>query len=263
MPRGYSERSTDLGRDVGLSRYGADQGRHSLSRPVFAVRSSAEYRHAFFTPRGQSTHAPRLFLGQSGFDIHCRHNRSPPSREPGKGCSCIVLCQFVYSTYFATNFRTADNGAAHRGAVISLIMTVLIRDRRRLGAPPGPRYAWRRRARRPIAAVALLALGGCVLPPNVPAPKPIAPSHYRGSDKTARANDPSIWPTPAWWRNFDSPELDRLMSQARSANYDIAAAAARVAQADAQIRVSGAPLFPTPGRQGIRDTQLSGRRVAE
>ncbi|MGB7757460.1 MAG: efflux transporter outer membrane subunit [Salinisphaera sp.] len=137
-------------------------------------------------------------------------------------------------------------------------MTVLIRDRRRLGAPPSPRYAWRRRARRPIAAVALLALGGCVLPPNVPAPKPIAPSHYRGSDKTARANDPSIWPTPAWWRNFDSPELDRLMSRARSANYDIAAAAARVAQADAQIRVSGAPLFPTLGAKGSATRSYQG-----
>lgn len=111
----------------------------------------------------------------------------------------------------------------------------------------GPRLA------RPVlASLAALALAGCVVAPDVPEPKPITPTHYRDAD--SNRNDTAIektaWPAPGWWQNFGSPELDRLVAEARSANYDIAAAAARVAQANAQVRVSGAPLFPSLDAQG-------------
>src|SRR5947199_128027 len=55
----------------------------------------------------------------------------------------------------------------------------------------------------------------------------------------------SAWPAQDWWRNFRSPELDGLIARARSYNNDLAAAAARVIQADAQARISGAPLLPS------------------
>ena len=54
----------------------------------------------------------------------------------------------------------------------------------------------------------------------------------------------AAWPTEGWWRNFHSPELDGLIASARAYNNDLAAAAARVVQADAQVRISGAPLLP-------------------
>ncbi|MDA3922155.1 MAG: efflux transporter outer membrane subunit [Salinisphaera sp.] len=98
----------------------------------------------------------------------------------------------------------------------------------------------------------VLGLGGCVLSPGVPDPASIAPAEYRatsasdGQTKT-KAN---IWPSTDWWQAFGSPELNQLIQQAQRANYDIAAAAARVAQADAQIRVSGAPLFPSLSAKG-------------
>jgi multidrug efflux system outer membrane protein len=47
-----------------------------------------------------------------------------------------------------------------------------------------------------------------------------------------------------WWRGFGSPELTRLVEQAQSANFDIAAAVARIVQADALSKVAGAPLLP-------------------
>ena len=46
------------------------------------------------------------------------------------------------------------------------------------------------------------------------------------------------WPDPDWWRGFGSPELDGLMADAMAANTDIAAAIARVRQADAQLRIA-------------------------
>ncbi len=53
-----------------------------------------------------------------------------------------------------------------------------------------------------------------------------------------------IWPAADWWRNFASPELDALMAKAEAENLDLAAAAARVLQADAAARVAGASLLP-------------------
>jgi len=53
------------------------------------------------------------------------------------------------------------------------------------------------------------------------------------------------WPSEDWWRGFKSPELDSLIEQARAQNFDIEAAIARVRQADAQVRIAGAPMLPT------------------
>ena len=82
---------------------------------------------------------------------------------------------------------------------------------------------------------------GCTLSPGTePASAPV-PARFRASEATAAV----AWPKPDWWQHFGSAELDRFVTRARTANLDIAAAAARVEQADAQSRVAGAPLLPT------------------
>jgi len=57
----------------------------------------------------------------------------------------------------------------------------------------------------------------------------------------------AAWPSADWWRQFGSPQLNDLISQAQKANDDIASAIARVRQADAQVQVAGAPLLPAIG----------------
>ncbi|MDZ5461657.1 efflux transporter outer membrane subunit, partial [Azohydromonas lata] len=47
-----------------------------------------------------------------------------------------------------------------------------------------------------------------------------------------------------WWRSFGSAELDALVEQARRHSLDVAAAAARVRQAEAVARQAGAALVP-------------------
>ncbi|MGA5587039.1 efflux transporter outer membrane subunit [Pseudomonas siliginis] len=47
-----------------------------------------------------------------------------------------------------------------------------------------------------------------------------------------------------WWTQFGSPELERLVEQARLGSYDLAAAVARVRQAEASTTIAGAPLLP-------------------
>jgi NodT family efflux transporter outer membrane factor (OMF) lipoprotein len=52
-------------------------------------------------------------------------------------------------------------------------------------------------------------------------------------------------PALDWWAGFRSRELTALIEAAQIDNLDIAAAIARVVQADAQVRISGATLLPT------------------
>ena len=47
-----------------------------------------------------------------------------------------------------------------------------------------------------------------------------------------------------WWHGFRSRELTEIIDNANVANLDIAAAVARIVQADAQSRIAGAALLP-------------------
>jgi NodT family efflux transporter outer membrane factor (OMF) lipoprotein len=49
---------------------------------------------------------------------------------------------------------------------------------------------------------------------------------------------------PQWWAQFGSPQLNRLVVQARHDSVDVAAAMARVRQAQATAVIAGAPLLP-------------------
>lgn len=96
-----------------------------------------------------------------------------------------------------------------------------------------------RRAFLPAGAV-LLLLTGCSLGPAPSPPIMALPAAFRAPATAAPA-----WPKEGWWRGFDSPELDALIQQARAHNFDIAAAIARIRQADAQVRIAGASLLPS------------------
>lgn len=103
-----------------------------------------------------------------------------------------------------------------------------------------------------------LALAGCDLGPVFSRPDPGPPAEFRASPATAQA----AWPAPDWWRGFGSPELDLLITAARTANPDLAVAAARIRQADAQARIAGAALLPDAGFSGgasWRQTSITAR----
>jgi len=66
-----------------------------------------------------------------------------------------------------------------------------------------------------------------------------------GSYKAAPGTPSNRPPKLDWWRDFRSKELTDLMEEAQAANFDIAAAIARIIQADAASKIAGAPLFPS------------------
>ncbi len=83
-------------------------------------------------------------------------------------------------------------------------------------------------------------LAGCASrPPQVLAPN-IVPRAFIGHEGASLP----VWPTPGWWRQFDSPELSRLIAQAEADNRDLAVAAARLREARAEVTIQRAALFP-------------------
>ena len=74
---------------------------------------------------------------------------------------------------------------------------------------------------------------------------PPPPSTSRRPTARDRAMPDAALPSSLWWRGFRSKELTDLIEEALTSNLDIAAAVARIVQADAQARIAGAPLLPT------------------
>jgi NodT family efflux transporter outer membrane factor (OMF) lipoprotein len=91
-----------------------------------------------------------------------------------------------------------------------------------------------------LAAALLPALAGCILTAEKSDPALDLPGSYRAARGKPHAAPPRL----DWWRGFGSRELTALMEEAQVANLDIAAAVARIVQADAQARIAGAPLLP-------------------
>lgn len=92
----------------------------------------------------------------------------------------------------------------------------------------------------------VLPLGGCLLTGEPLEPGIDIPPAYDGAARNPRLAAAAL-PKLDWWRGFRSRELSAIVEEARAANLDIAAAVARIVQADAQARVAGSPLLPSIG----------------
>jgi len=95
--------------------------------------------------------------------------------------------------------------------------------------------------RRWFAVSLPVLLVACSVGPDYQKPETPTPTDWLS--KTT----PADWPSTDWWRGFNSPILDSYIDQAKQANFDLAAAMARVHEADAQAEIAGAPLFPSVG----------------
>jgi multidrug efflux system outer membrane protein len=93
-----------------------------------------------------------------------------------------------------------------------------------------------------VLTVSVAALSACQ---NTPLPQALHKDDVPASFDQGAASREPIWPAGDWWQGFRSPELSVLMEQARAQNTDLAAAGARVRQADARARQAGGALLPT------------------
>jgi outer membrane protein, multidrug efflux system len=102
----------------------------------------------------------------------------------------------------------------------------------------------RSRASRPWlstgSALTILLVGCSARPPQALTTK-LLPDRFVGPIPTAAPT----WPTADWWHHFDSPELSNLIALAQTSNRNVATAAARLQEANANVRIQRAALFPT------------------
>jgi NodT family efflux transporter outer membrane factor (OMF) lipoprotein len=105
-----------------------------------------------------------------------------------------------------------------------------------------------------IAALAL-ALTACASTPRAPEPSALATGDVPAAFQAPAAQGAPVWPSAGWWAGFGSEELNDLVAKAQGGNLDLAAAAARVQQAEASSRLSRAALYPSV------DLQSSAQRV--
>src|SRR5260370_28763983 len=92
-----------------------------------------------------------------------------------------------------------------------------------------------------IGLILVAGIGaGCSLqatkPPTVAMP---------ASFEQALSSEQAAWPGKDWYRGFGSPELNGLIDEASSNNFDVSAARSRIAQADARARQAHAAVLPS------------------
>lgn len=97
---------------------------------------------------------------------------------------------------------------------------------------------------RALCGLISASLAACSVGPAYRRPDFALPMEWHEAAPAA-GTGASIWPDADWWHRFGSPQLDDFIAQARRSNDDLAAAVARVQEADAQVRIAGASLFPS------------------
>jgi multidrug efflux system outer membrane protein len=112
-----------------------------------------------------------------------------------------------------------------------------------MGSEPPLRGVHRLRG---TAAGLVILLSACATrPPQVLTPA-LVPAKFV-APATAAA---PVWPRAGWWREFGSPELSNLITLAQADNQNLAAAAARLREARAEVTIQRAALFPQVDLQG-------------
>ncbi len=110
--------------------------------------------------------------------------------------------------------------------------------------------------RRSVALTMVVCLSGCaIVSPQLKPDVPVAGAWNESGPAGAAAV------SPAWWESFGSEELRSLVTEALAGSPDLAIATERVNQAEGQVRVAGASLFPmltAGGDTGTRRTSGNG-----
>jgi NodT family efflux transporter outer membrane factor (OMF) lipoprotein len=105
----------------------------------------------------------------------------------------------------------------------------------------------------------LLATACAAVPDLGARPVPAAPGDYASAQSLSAPR--SDWPAEGWWRKYDDPQLDRLISEGVAASPDLAAASARFRTAQGLTQQAGAALLPSLDATGAVDYQKQSRNI--
>jgi multidrug efflux system outer membrane protein len=96
-----------------------------------------------------------------------------------------------------------------------------------------------------LIASVLLVLTGCMVGPKYKRPPVTVPDTYRGLAPDAAPQSNASLGDEKWWEVFQDPQLQGLIREALSQNYDVRIAATRVLQAQAVLGITRADQLPT------------------
>lgn len=106
-----------------------------------------------------------------------------------------------------------------------------------------------RQARR-AAPLAVLFLSACASVPRLAeAPVRRTPDSF-AAGRSFATSAASAWPAQNWWQGYGDAQLNALIAEGLAGSPDLAAATARIAQADGYARQAGAARLPTLGASG-------------
>lgn len=94
-------------------------------------------------------------------------------------------------------------------------------------------------------ALVLILLSGCAAVPKLSPAAAIAPPEAYAATQSFEGAAVAGWPEDSWWFAYGDNQLDALIAEALEGSPDLAAAAARVRQADAYVQQAGAARLPT------------------
>jgi multidrug efflux system outer membrane protein len=113
-----------------------------------------------------------------------------------------------------------------------------------------------------LVAIAFLLLTGCAVGPKYKRPPVAIPDTYRGLAPDAGPQTSLSLGDEKWWTVFRDSQLQELIREALSQNYDVRIAAARVLQAQAVLGITRADQFPTiTGGASSSNERLPATRV--
>jgi NodT family efflux transporter outer membrane factor (OMF) lipoprotein len=95
-----------------------------------------------------------------------------------------------------------------------------------------------------------LLLASCTVGPNYEQPKVEVPMAFANAEPGAAGQNAPEADLAEWWRQFDDPILDRLITGALTANLDIMTAASRIEEAREQEIIQGAAGLPSLSAMG-------------
>jgi multidrug efflux system outer membrane protein len=95
-----------------------------------------------------------------------------------------------------------------------------------------------------FAALVVVLILGCNVGPNYKRPPVTVPGDYRGLAPDAHETSASLG-DEKWWAVFQDEQLQKLIRQALTNNFDVRVAAARVMEAQAALGITRADQFPT------------------
>jgi len=107
-----------------------------------------------------------------------------------------------------------------------------------------------------IPAILCAGVSACAVGPDYDPPKMSTPAQFQegtADEATAPLSAPAgtSRDISAWWRQFNDPELARLIERALSGNLDLQTAASRVRQAREQVVIAGAAELPSLSASAI------------